>query len=112
MVPNEEIVAQTGAWTTALLAALAAIRFAWLRVSKDKIILAGDAADLSAIQRLKDRVDDLDNRLKKEENQKRKIAVFMLRAMHLIVNCNCDDSEAERAALEIEFETLMKEISS
>lgn len=110
-LPTDDLIKDTGLITTAILTLLGLVRFVWLRMSKDKISLAGDAADLGAIQRLEARVKALDERLTKEESAKRRMATFMLRAMAVISNCDCEQAVAEREKLQKEFEELMDEMA-
>lgn len=110
-LPTDDLIKDTGLVTTAILTLLGLVRFVWLRMSKDKISLAGDAADLGAIQRLESRVKALDERLTKEETAKRKMAAFMLRAMAVITCCSCEHAVAEREKLQKEFEDLMDEMA-
>lgn len=97
-------------WTAGILAALGAVRFAWLRISKDRILLAGDSADLDAMTRLKARVDQLDARLRKEESDKRKIAAFLMKVMVFSTQCDCDHIEEARKQLMKEYAELMVEL--
>ena len=99
-----------GGWTLGILSALGAIRFAWLRFAKDRVTLAGDAADLDAMKRLTVRVNELDARLKKEESDKRKIMGLLLRVMSIAAQCDCEHAEAERADLMAEYAKLMAEL--
>ena len=99
-----------GGWTIGLLSALGGIRFAWLRFAKDRVTLAGDAADLDAMKRLTTRVNELDTRLRKEEADKRKIMGLLLRVMSIAAQCDCEHAESERAELMAEYAKLMAEL--
>ena len=113
MATPEELAAlgnNAGGWTAGILAGLGAIRFAWLRISKDRISLAADASDLDAMKRLTERVNALDTRLKKEESDKRKIASFLMKVMVVATQCDCEHTEKARMELMSEYSALMSEL--
>ena len=114
MATPEELSAlgnNAGGWTLGILSALGAARFAWLRLSKDRIALAGDAADLNAITRLQKRVDDLDERLRIEEALKHKIMGLLMRVMAVTSSCPGTKNQLACAALMDEYKELMDELA-
>lgn len=108
---QQDLVNNAGSWTAGIIAVLGAFRFAWLRLSKDKVTLAGDAADLDALKRLQERVEKMDAKIDELEVCKQRMFGFTARCMAYIAGCDCVTAKDNRETLQAEYEKLIASIS-